>query len=276
MNGKKSTLLAIGVPALAAAASLPFLLGANQAPPHLASLPVRKVTPLKSKNPGVRLNQAEKNIEDGLANTSESAMDQTGKAKIAYLTFDDGPCPNTKRVLATLAKNKIKATFFVVGRMAKQYPDMLRKEYAAGHAIGNHSYTHDYKLIYRTPWTMIDEFVRTEDVLEQELGETFRTKLFRFPGGFMGKRSVFKGHKEDYAAALGESGLHFIDWNVDCGDTHVPSLSKKAMIRTVMSEAAGKKRIVVLMHDVKERTADALPSIIAGLKKKGFTFRTLE
>ncbi|HVT13026.1 MAG TPA: polysaccharide deacetylase family protein [Fimbriimonadaceae bacterium] len=224
-----------------------------------------------------RLNQSRENFEDGLAIPSSLALKKGGKDKIAFLTFDDGPSPVSKRVLATLAKNSIKATFFIIGQMAEHYPEELKAEYAAGHAIGNHSYTHNYRKIYKTTQTMIDEITKTEGILENILGPTFRTHLFRFPGGYMGVRSVFKGHKEKYAEALKDCGIHFIDWNVDCGDTMPHPQTSTQLFNRVMAESKGQNRIVVLMHDAgaKERTADALPRIIAALKKRGYVFRTL-
>jgi peptidoglycan/xylan/chitin deacetylase (PgdA/CDA1 family) len=227
--------------------------------------------------PVKRLNQAEDNFEKGLAIPSNLALKKGGTDKIAFLTFDDGPSPISKRVLKTLEENGIHATFFIVGMMAERYPDMLKAEFAAGHAIANHSYTHNYPVVYRTPWTMIAEFQKTEAVMEDILGPTFRTKLFRFPGGYMGVRSVFKHHKERYAAALKDCGLRYIDWNVDCGDTMPHTQSSTQLYNRVMAESSGQNRIVVLMHDAgaKERTAAALPKIIAGLKKRGYVFRTL-
>lgn len=233
-----------------------------------------------AKKPSARLNQSVENIEKGIAVNADEALEKdTGtKQKIAFLTFDDGPSPITKRVLATLKKNEIRATFFLIGSNAERFPELVKSEFDAGHAIANHSFTHDYPRVYRTTWTMIGEIVHTEDVLEKVLGPTFSTHLFRFPGGYMGKRSVFKGHKEKYAEVLKDCGMHFIDWNVDCGDTLPRRQSSTQLVNRVMAEAKGQNRIVVLMHDAaaKSRTADALPRIIAGLKKRGYVFRTLE
>jgi peptidoglycan/xylan/chitin deacetylase (PgdA/CDA1 family) len=225
-----------------------------------------------------RLNQTFANVEKGIALPVACALKKGGKEKIAFLTFDDGPSPVTNRVLAILEKNGIRATFFVIGKMASEYPDLLKKEYDAGHAIGNHSYTHVYKKIYQTPWTMIEEIQQTEAVFEKVLGPHFRTSVFRFPGGYMGKRSVFHGGKARYSNALKDCGMNFIDWNVDSEDAAPTVFSAKQLASHVLGQATGQNRIVVLMHDAgsKDRTADALPTIIAGLKKRGYVFRTLE
>jgi peptidoglycan/xylan/chitin deacetylase (PgdA/CDA1 family) len=225
-----------------------------------------------------RLNQTFANVEKGIALPTSCALKKGGKDKIAFLTFDDGPSPVTERVLGILAKNQIRATFFVIGAMVEHYPAMLKKEFTAGHAIANHSFTHQYKKIYKTPWTMVAEIRQTETALEKVLGPTFRTGIFRFPGGFMGKRSVFHGGKARYARALKDCGMEFIDWNVDSGDASPVSYSAKQLASHVLGQASGQNRVVILMHDAgsKGRSADALPTIIAGLRKRGYVFRTLE
>jgi peptidoglycan/xylan/chitin deacetylase (PgdA/CDA1 family) len=268
----------IGLPCVAAVA-LPLVLWPHSPAPGAAQIPPpQQVVPKLTARPTIRLNQAPENYDKGLAIDSDFALLKGSKDKIAFLTFDDGPSPVTKRVLATLEKNHIKATFFIVGQMAVRYPEMLKKEYEAGHAIANHSYTHIYPKVYHTQWTMIDEINQTEAVLEKVLGPTFHTRLFRFPGGYMGERSVFHHHKQLYASTLHDCGMHFIDWNVDCGDTMPKTQSAGQLVSRVLSEASGQNRIVVLMHDAgaKDRTADALPRIIAGLKKRGYVFRTLD
>jgi peptidoglycan/xylan/chitin deacetylase (PgdA/CDA1 family) len=93
----------------------------------------------------------------------------------------------------------------------------------------------------------------------------------------MGVRSVFRHHKEKYAAAIKDCGMAFIDWNVDCGDTMPHPQTANQLVSRVLAEATGQNRVVVLMHDAgaKDNTATALPRIIAGLKKRGYVFRTL-
>lgn len=224
----------------------------------------------------VRTNQNPLNIEDGLAVGAAEALVPQGKEKIAFLTFDDGPSTETPRILKILKQAGAKATFFVVGSMAARYPKQLEAILAAGHAIGNHSYTHNYAKLYRSTQTMLDEINKTESVLEKTLGPTFSCKLFRFPGGYMGHRKVFKGHKEVYAQALHDGGMEFIDWNVDCGDTHPVEPSVSQIVHTVMRQCSGMKRVVVLMHDPKSRTVAALPAILKGLQKRGYQFKTLK
>ncbi len=226
----------------------------------------------------MRLNQHAENIEKGVAIHGDLALKGSGKGKFAFLTFDDGPSPITPRVLKTLEAYNVKATFFLIGGNAKNFPSLVKQEYDAGHAIANHSYTHNYRPLYRTPWTMMAEIGMTEKVFEQILGPQFKTKLFRFPGGYMGTRSVFHHHKEVYAKTIADCGMHFLDWNVDCGDTNGRPQSPSQLASRVLAETSGQNRVVILMHDAaaKHNTASALPAIIEGLKKRGYVFRTLQ
>ena len=78
-----------------------------------------------------------------------------------YLTFDDGPNrANTEKILDILEREHIRATFFLTGRNVGRYPDVVRRIYQSGHAIGVHSYSHDYKKLYSSPQAYIDELLK--------------------------------------------------------------------------------------------------------------------
>src|SRR4051812_21143456 len=87
------------------------------------------------------------------------------KRKTAYLTFDDGPSENTAKILQILDLYKIKATFFVVGKVPEQHLKLLTEMVNKGHGIGLHSYTHDYSFIYSS----IENFKRDLDDLENTI-----------------------------------------------------------------------------------------------------------
>lgn len=98
--------------------------------------------------------------------------------RTAYLTFDDGTSENTARILDVLNQYGAKATFFVSGRSDPTFLLRMRDE---GHAIGNHTMSHDYKKIYRSPEAFWEDFGAEGDYLESILG--YRPGLMRFPGG---------------------------------------------------------------------------------------------
>lgn len=98
--------------------------------------------------------------------------------KYVYLTFDDGPSENTPALLEVLGKNNVKATFFVVYNSNKQYyQDIV----CAGHAIGLHSYTHDYAKIYQSEDAYFADLQQLSDYVKDACG--VESKLLRFPGG---------------------------------------------------------------------------------------------
>src|SRR5690606_19218783 len=100
------------------------------------------------------------------------------------LTFDDGPHPETTRVvLRLLEARSAKATFFVVGRKAERYPEVVREIVAAGHALGLHGYRHDRLYSLRSIRYVLDDIARSQDAIERVCGE--RPLLFRPPIGFV-------------------------------------------------------------------------------------------
>lgn len=203
---------------------------------------------------------------------SNAAISKDG-VKTAFLTFDDGPTPNiTPEVLKILDKYNIKATFFVVGKLAEAHKDLIKMEYNKGHAIGNHSYSHNYKDIYASINNFEQDFDRTNNILKNILGENFHNTLFRFPGG------SFEKYKEPYKELLAEKGYNYIDWNALNGDAEGKDVSAEKLIDNVKNTVKGKEDVVILMHDAaaKKNTVQALPHIIEYLKSEGYVFKVLK
>ena len=102
------------------------------------------------------------------------------QGKIAYLTFDDGPDnKNTPAVLDILKQQNVKGTFYVVGSFCYAHPDVLLRMFKEGHAIGNHSYSHDYDKLYPNVNNFLNEMFSTEKVLRELLG--YRSFIIRDP-----------------------------------------------------------------------------------------------
>src|SRR5690606_2643848 len=192
--------------------------------------------------------------------------------KVAYLTFDDGPSRTvTPKILDILYSYDIKATFFVVGKQAEKNPDILRRIYEEGHAIGNHTYTHNYAYLYKNVNNFYYELKVTERVLKNILGEDFETKLMRFPGGSFGAQ------KAPFRKFVVEKGYNYIDWNSLNGDAEGYQIPADKLIKRFKSIFANQQTLVILMHDTdaKETTVKALPAIIEFLMEKGYQFATL-
>ena len=102
--------------------------------------------------------------------------------KTMYLTFDDGPSEeNTERVLDILKKRNIKATFFLVGENVERHPEIVRRIVREGHTIGIHCYNHDYKALYQSAETYVEDFEHARRVVYETCG--VEAQMFRFPGG---------------------------------------------------------------------------------------------
>ncbi|NLM07245.1 MAG: polysaccharide deacetylase [Tissierellia bacterium] len=193
--------------------------------------------------------------------------------KIAYLTFDDGPSKvSTPKILDILDKYEVKATFFVQGRNVDIYPDILKDIYKRGHAIGNHSYSHDYKKMYKDEASFLEDIDKAEATMKKHLGDDFDTKLLRFPGGCFGQnKQALKNavlQKRDYVS---------YNWNCLNGDAEGKLFSREHLFNRFKATAGSKKKLVILMHDTdaKKTTPDALIDIIEYLKQNEFEFATL-
>ncbi len=206
-------------------------------------------------------------------NQKEDDKNVASSKKEAFLTFDDGPTKGiTSEILDILKQKNVKATFFVIGKMASGNKELLLREKNEGHAIANHSYSHDYKYLYSNPNNFVEDINRADLELKNILGD-YSSKLIRFPGGSFGKE------REIYRQAIEAAGYHFIDWNSLNGDAEGKgNWPAEKLVQNLKKTSAGKDRLVVLMHDApaKQSTVQALPQIIEYLKSQGYSFKTLE
>jgi peptidoglycan/xylan/chitin deacetylase (PgdA/CDA1 family) len=174
-------------------------------------------------------------------------------AQIA-LTIDDGPDPvHTPRILDILRDHAVKATFFVVGGAAEQYPNIVMRMKKEGHEVGSHSYSHPY--FQRLSWPgAIREIRMTQWVLDRILGE--ECKLFRPPHGKLSLRSLIPA----WAA-----GQRVVMWNVDLKDYRASAGEVEAQLdRTSFSSGD-----IVLYHGINESALTALPQVIKAMLDKG-------
>ena len=193
---------------------------------------------------------------------------RTGKT--VYLTFDDGPDDkNTPAVLDILREAGVKATFYVTGRQAEAHPDVLRRIYDEGHAIGNHSYDHRYENLYPDVNGFLAEMERTDASTSGILG--VRPLILRAPGGTIGHFTAA------YAPAIRANGYVEHDWNVSSADAAPGHPVAQDFIDNISSETdqeVAARTAIILMHSSEghEETVKALPKIIELLKAKGYTF----
>lgn len=178
--------------------------------------------------------------------------------KEVVLTFDDGPhVEHTPSILATLAMECTRATFFVVGRMALAHPDTLKAIVQDGHSVGVHTWSHAWigKL---TPERAKAEFEMAVSALPLILGRPI-APFFRFPFLSDPKTEI------DYIKSR-NFGIFSID--IDSYDSR--GLSAERIVRHTMKLLRNRGRGIILFHDIKRTTAAALPQILRELKQDGF------
>lgn len=190
---------------------------------------------------------------------------RTDTASVA-LTFDDGPSPDTERVLDLLEQYDLRATFFMVGRQVERNPQTALRVAASGHEIGNHSYSHPIYL-YRTGRETHLQLERTQGIIAAVTGK--RPRLARPPCGV---------RTPAYFRAARELGLQTVQWSVAGFDWMLrdPAQIAHAVLRSAQPGS------IVLLHDADSEgrrdrgpTVAALPPIIEGLKEKGLRIAPL-
>lgn len=209
---------------------------------------------------------------------AKTSTPASNRGKVAYLTFDDGPSNVTPRVLDTLKRHQVKATFFVIGNTTPQGIALYKRIVSEGHAIGNHSFSHNYREIYKS----VSAFQRDIDKLNKLLEQTiqYRPDILRFPGGSNNTVSYRAGGRyimNKITSDITERGYQYFDWNVNSTDASPGKRTKADIVASVKKQAANHGQIIVLLHDGPGRwsTAEALPEIISYLKSRGYRFEKL-
>jgi len=184
------------------------------------------------------------------------------------LTYDDGPNdPHTPRLLEVLAKHDVRATFFMIGRYVRERPDIVREVARAGHAIGNHTFTHPL-LIFESAAETRTQLLDCRAALQDAIGE--HSNLFRPP---------FGGRRPATLRIARELGLETIMWNVTGYDWYAPPAAE--IEKKVARQMRGGD--VILLHDGGHRamgadraqTVIATDNLIPRYKDEGYEFVTV-
>ena len=180
--------------------------------------------------------------------------------KEVVLTFDDGPLPRiTRSILATLERYCVKATFFPVGRMALTYPETLKDILRRGHTLGSHTWSHPLNIAKRDQKHAISQIERGFSTVAAAAGQPI-APFFRFPG-LSDSRALL-----DYLAWRNVASFTVDIISNDSFTSSASTLTRRTLKR-IESRGGG----IVLFHDIKSVTAKALPQILAGLKKRGYS-----
>lgn len=192
--------------------------------------------------------------------------------KVIYLTFDDGPSIYTEDILNTLDKYNVKATFFVTcsGSLDKYAKKIIEK----GHTLGLHTCTHRYNIVYSSEENYFNDLNSISAKVEELTG--YKSKYIRFPGGSSNTISRFnKGIMTRLTQKVTEDGYKYYDWNIDSGDA--AGADKEGVYNNVISALKNHNYStnMVLMHDIKVSTKNALDGIIKDALDMGYTFSNI-
>ncbi len=181
--------------------------------------------------------------------------------KTMYLTFDDGPSEeNTEKVLEILRERNIKATFFLVGENVRNHPEVARRIVAEGHTVGIHCDKHDYDALYESVDSYVADFEKARQTVYEVTG--VETNLFRFPGG-----SINAYNQKTGGAIIREMtkrGYIYYDWNASLEDA-VRNPDPKQLIENGVTTTLGRKKVVLLAHDVVGSTGLCLEELLDSL-----------
>lgn len=194
--------------------------------------------------------------------------------KVIYLTFDDGPCAYTKTLLDILDKYNVKATFFVTGANPSYYY-LIGEAHRRGHTIAIHTYSHKYGEMYTSLDAYWADFNKIRDIVVEQTGE--EPWLVRFPGGT--SNTVSKKYCPGIMSALAEElpakGYSYCDWNVSSGDAG-GATTEQAVINNVINGCSKKSTSIVLQHDIKNFSVNAVDNIIEWGLANGYTFKAMD
>ncbi|MFG3441183.1 polysaccharide deacetylase family protein [Nonomuraea sp. NPDC047897] len=202
--------------------------------------------------------------------SAERASEQVdcAVAKCVALTFDDGPGPDTPRLLDLLRERGARATFFTVGVNAAADPWLLGRMTAEGHEVGNHSWAHR-DLTRLTTSKLIDTLDRTQDLITAHSGR--RPTLARAPYGAV---------NEEVRDAARRLGLTLVGWDVNTvapAETAGAATAGRPKAETIARRAVegAHDGAVILLHDTSGAAVDAVPAIVEGLRGKGYALVTV-
>lgn len=190
--------------------------------------------------------------------------DPANEQKVVLLTFDDGPTEFTVPILETLAKENVKAVFFITGYSAKAHPELVERIHKEGHTLGVHTMTHP-NMRDLSKEEQKQEILPLVELIEKVSGQ--KPRYFRPP---------FGAYNDDLLQNMKELNMELINWTNGSLDWEGVVNGKKdhnLVVGDVMRQLH--KGAVVLFHDTMQHTVDALPEVISRIRAEGYEFVTL-
>ena len=190
-----------------------------------------------------------------------------------YLTFDDGPNEGTTNIILDILRDEgVKATFFVTSKG----PDyLIKRMYDEGHTVALHTAGHDYAYIYSSIDNYFNDLNTISNRVERITGE--KSMIIRFPGG--SSNSVSRSYKVGIMTSLSKlvlsKGYRYYDWNIDSMDAS-SAYSSQVVYNNVVNHLSKNRVNMILMHDTKAITRDAIRNIIRYGKSNGYNFEKID
>ena len=229
---------------------------------------------------GPEISTEVKELKEDSKRSESDVKSSTQAVKKAYLTFDDGPSPNTDRILDILDSYNVKGNFFVIGRFSDAYKNEYRRILDEGHVMGMHSYSHIYTEVYESEDAFTADLDHVQYVIYDITG--YLPKIYRFPGG--SNNEVAQVSMNRFTDVLDKRGIVYYDWNVNSGDADTARLGKQEIIDNVFNginalpTPEDRNEVMILFHDLSEKTTtvDALPTVIEGLQAQGYVILPID
>ncbi|WP_157987590.1 polysaccharide deacetylase family protein [Jiangella endophytica] len=202
------------------------------------------------------------NVSDGADGETNPDTGGAVEDNTVTLTFDDGPHPvYTPQVLELLEEHDAIAVFCMVGQRAREHPEIVRQVVDSGHALCNHTDSHDEKLSERTREQIERQISETDEALDDAVGGDTEVRWFRQPGTYV----------QPQVEAVLDGDLEPLDWTVDPRDWSRPGTS--AIVQDVLGKL--EPGSVILLHDGggdRSQTVAALDQILTGLDAAGYRY----
>lgn len=207
-------------------------------------------------------NKLKEEYTDNIAKLEQKIVNKETNAKIAYLTFDDGPYDLTQKYLDILKSNNVRATFFTLGKT--KYENTYKRIVNDGHTLANHTYYHNIRTgLYKSSDNFVSQVKKLEDYLYSITNH--KTTLARFPGG-SDQAGKLKG---EIVNKLHNMGYKYVDWNCYTGDGSDKLMAEHDAYYWY-KDTCKDDILVILMHDYNYSTVNNLDKIIKDLKVRGY------
>ena len=192
---------------------------------------------------------------------------------VIYLTFDDGPNAGTTNVILDILKEEgVKATFFVTNNGPDE---LIKREFDEGHTVALHTASHEYSIVYASDEAYFNDLASVQNRVKNITGQ--ESKIVRFPGGSSNtvSRRYSNGIMSRLTKELVNRGYKYYDWNISSGDAEGGRPAPEKIYNNVISQLRSGRVNMVLMHDIKTYTRDALRDIIKYGKNNGYSFERI-